>query len=149
MPDAARAVNVFQPNSENATDRLGRLKKRLDFLRVARHGRSRAMPGLVLQVGKRERRDGMRESDDGIRIGFTVTRKIGNAVVRNRVRRRLRAVADAVMPDLAAPGHDYVLIGRAGTVHRPFDALTRDLKRALRALRTTRAIGEIDEKSDR
>jgi ribonuclease P protein component len=61
-----------------------------------------------------------------------VTKKIGNAVVRNRAKRRLREVARAVLPLYGTPGHDYVLIGRDATLTRPFTSLIDDLKQALR-----------------
>lgn len=115
-----------------------RLKRRREFLHVARAGRKWAAPGLVLQVVDRHggkvptAADGANASD--IRIGFTVTRKVGGAVVRNRARRRLRAAAETVMPRHAAGGRDYVVIGRAGTLRRPFTALVGDLETALRKL---------------
>ena len=115
-----------------------RLKRRREFLHVARAGRKWAAPGLVLQVLDRHRgpKSGTSEGndEDDIRIGFTVTRKVGGAVVRNRARRRLRAAAETVMPRHAAGGHDYVVIGRAGTLRRPFAALVDDLETALRKL---------------
>lgn len=67
-------------------------------------------------------------------MGFTVSRKVGKAVQRNRARRRLRAAAEIVMPDLAREGHDFVVIGRAATLKRPFASLVRDLKKALMEL---------------
>jgi len=85
------------------------------------------MPGLVLQA--RDRGDG-----GPARVGFTVTRKVGNAVTRNRVRRRLREAVRLTMPPLARPGFDYVVIGRLGTIARPFDLLREDLHRALDAV---------------
>lgn len=69
-----------------------------------------------------------------MRVGFTVSRKVGNAVARNRARRRLRAAVDRVMPTRARPGHDFVVIGRAGTLTRPFDSLVGDLTTALHRL---------------
>lgn len=75
-----------------------------------------------------------RHRDDGasdIRIGFTATRRIGGAVVRNRAKRRLREAARRLAPDHALPGCDYVLIARAGTVSRPWDQLLDDVKTAL------------------
>lgn len=110
-----------------------RLKRRSDFLRVAAAGRKWVAPGLILQVRPRSEKDTppVREP---IRIGFTVSRRVGGAVVRNRARRRLRAVADSVMPAHAAEGRDYVVIGRAGTVRRGFAELTGDLETALRRL---------------
>ena len=88
------------------------------------------MPGLILQALRRPA-----ASDGGApRIGFTASRKVGIAVVRNRARRRLRAAVDQVMPLHAAAGHDYVLVARAGTVSRPFAALLADLEGALKRL---------------
>ena len=83
------------------------------------------MPGFVLQV--RDRADG----DPASRIGFTVTKKIGNAVVRNRMKRRLRALARDLLPAGGIAGSDHVLIGRAGGVERAFATLHEELARAL------------------
>ena len=70
-----------------------------------------------------------------MRVGFTVTKKIGNAVQRNRIKRRFRAAAREVLPELAEPGHDYVLIARPAALHRPWAALLDDLRRALKHAR--------------
>lgn len=71
------------------------------------------------------------EDGQGVRAGFTATKKLGNAVVRNRVKRRLREVVRLVFPLFAKPGFDYVVIGREATASRPFALLVDDLKRAL------------------
>ena len=125
---------------------LDRLKKRREFLRVARGGRKAVTPGLVLQA----RRAAETESGS-VRVGFTVSRKVGGAVARNRVRRRLRAVAEQVLAERALPGRDYVLIGRAGTLARPYEALVRDMETALRRIEQTggRRGGETDGTSRR
>ena len=105
---------------------LATLTERADFLRAARAGRA-AMPGFVLQA--RERAKGEAE---GIRVGFTCSKKVGNAVARNRAKRRLREAARVVIPRRGRDGWDYVLIGRAEvTASQPFDALCADLERAL------------------
>ena len=83
----------------------------------------------MLQV--RERRDG----DPSKRVGFTVTKKIGGAVVRNRMKRRLRALAREILPASGFAGADHVLIGRAGGVERDFALLRVELLRALQRLR--------------
>ena len=83
------------------------------------------MPGFVLLV--RDRGDG----DPTPRIGFTVTKKIGGAVVRNRMKRRFRALARELMPTGALSGADHVLIGRSGGVERDFAQLRDELTRAL------------------
>lgn len=108
---------------------LDRLKKRREFLRVAAGGRKRVMPGLILQARPSEG-GGAR----GPRVGFTVSRKVGNAAVRNRARRRLRAAAEAVLTERGRSGCDYVLIGRAATPARPYAALVGDLEAALQAI---------------
>lgn len=83
------------------------------------------MPGFVLLV--RSRGDG----DPGIRVGFTVTKKIGGAVVRNRMKRRFREMARVLLPEQGVAGADHVLIGRAGGVERDFTQLSADLAKAL------------------
>lgn len=83
------------------------------------------MPGFVLQV--RDRAD----RDPAPRIGFTVTRKIGNAVVRNRMKRRFRALARELLPGLGIAGADHVLIGRAGGVERDYATLRDEFRAAL------------------
>ena len=111
--------------------RLDRLRRRAEFLRVA-GGRRWAAPGLVLQVRRRE----PPEAGDALaRIGFTVSRKVGKAVERNRARRRLRAAANEVLPMHALPGLDYVIVGRRQTLERPFPDLVADLGQAMQRLR--------------
>ncbi len=83
------------------------------------------MPGFVLLV--RDRKD----DDPAMRVGFTVTRKIGNAVTRNRMKRRFRALAREILPESGIAGADHVLIGRAGGVERDFAILREELRRAL------------------
>jgi ribonuclease P protein component len=76
-----------------------------------------------------------RDDDAKTQVGYTASKKIGNAVLRNRAKRRLREAARAVMPGLARPGWDYVLVARPqATVSRPFDDLKRDLQAALAAV---------------
>jgi ribonuclease P protein component len=116
---------VSVPGTPSAQVKVSRLVKRADFLRLSR-GRRWSAAGLVLQMAPTP------EPTAALRVGFTATKKLGNAVVRNRVKRRLREAARAVLPLLGAPGHDYVLIGREATVARPFAQLIDDLKRALR-----------------
>lgn len=103
------------------------IKKRSDFLAAAKSRRQSA-PAFLLQ--------GRDRGDDGpARVGFTCSKKIGNAVTRNRAKRRMREIARLCLPQHARPGWDYVLVGRPGvTVSRDFALLREDLTRALRKL---------------
>ena len=87
------------------------------------------MPGFVLLV--RPRDDGNEE----LRVGFTVTRKVGNAVVRNRMRRRFRELARELLPACGIPGADFVMIGRAGGIERDFGLLRQELAKAIEKAR--------------
>jgi ribonuclease P protein component len=101
-----------------------RLKRRAEFLRVASRGRKAAVHGLVLQALHRD--------DSGpARIGFTVTKKVGNAVIRNRTRRRLKEAARLLLRERDLAAVDLVVIGRDTTRFRPFPELMDDLDRAL------------------
>lgn len=107
---------------------MDRLKKRREFLAVAA-GHKWAAPGLVLQA--RARGSDCDDKAPSARVGFTVTKKVGSAVIRNRAKRRLRAAAAEVLPILANPGYDYVLVGRAATLERAWPDLLGDLRAAL------------------
>jgi ribonuclease P protein component len=105
--------------------RLEVLKTRPEFLAAARGLRS-ATPGFVLQAHRPA------EAHQGIRVGYTCSKKVGNAVARNRAKRRLREVARQVLPDHGRAGWNYVLIGRhQTTADLPLTTLCRDLERAL------------------
>ena len=105
------------------------LKRRQDFVAAAR-GPSQATPGMVVQARNRQ--------DSGVpRLGFTCTKKIGNAVTRNRSKRRMREAAKLVLGGQAQSGFDYVLIGRMATATRSFADLQKDLTSALKRLHAT------------
>jgi ribonuclease P protein component len=104
-----------------------RLRRRSEFLAAA-SGAKVATPAFVLQARRR---------DDGgpVRVGFTVSKKVGNSPERNRVRRRLREVVRLAAADALRDGQDYVLIGRRPALSLPFERLSEDFERALRRLR--------------
>jgi ribonuclease P protein component len=109
------------------------LKKRADFLRAAR-GIRRVQGAITLETCPAPLTDALPEALPGrLRVGFTASKKIGNAVTRNRAKRRLRAAAPQLLPLLGRPGHDYVLVARGTTVARPFPALLSDITTALKA----------------
>lgn len=114
------------------TPKIERLKKRREFLKVAGEGSKVVASTLVLQ--------GLKSTPDSepsgltIRVGFTATKKLGNAVVRNRIRRRLRAAARQVIAEQGRAGWDYVMIGRHDALTAPFPIILRDLGYGMRRL---------------
>jgi ribonuclease P protein component len=128
--DPGRPQGAEQPPRPRPQEaqRLTTLKKRADFL-AANGGRRVSTPGFVLLV--RDRKD----SDPAIRVGFTVTKKIGGAVIRNRMKRRFRALSREVVPVKGFPGSDHVMIGRAKGIERDFGLLRNELSDALDGLR--------------
>lgn len=106
------------------------LTKRADFLKAAK-GKRQHTTGFVVQARRRT----SDEPPGGIRVGYTCSKKVGNAVARNRAKRRLREIARAVLPAHGQNGYDYVLIGRASeTAKRKFETLKADLIQALNVL---------------
>ena len=125
---------------------LHTLRVRREFLAVAK-GDKQVRRGLVLQARQRDvnaktdldtASGPTSDADTAIRFGLTATKKIGNAVIRNRTRRRLRVLAHEILSAHGQPGYDYVLIGRAATKHRTWDGLRTDLRSALKKLHMTR-----------
>ncbi len=114
-----------------ASGGVERLRRRADYLRVQAAERRIALPGLLLQAAP--------GATGCCRVGFTASRKVGNAVTRNRARRRLKALAGEILPKHAMSGHDYVLVARQATPLRDYGALRRDLEAALKKLKLWQA----------
>ena len=108
---------------------MDHLQKRADFLRAAR-GIRRVEGAITLETCPTPQDQAL---PGRLRVGFTASKKIGNAVARNRAKRRLRAAASQLLPLLGRERHDYVLVARGTTVARPFPALLSDITTALKA----------------
>jgi ribonuclease P protein component len=119
---------------------LGALKVRQEYLNVAASGVRGVARGLILQQGpitKSDKGGGVEEDEKGqiSRIGITVTKKVGNAVERNFVKRRLRVLARTVLATNISQSADYVLVGRRAALKRTFDELSRDVLEAIKRLK--------------
>lgn len=112
---------------------MERLRQRADFLAAATGPRA-PVSGFVLQALNRR-------EEGPVRVGFTVSKKVGNAVERNRVRRRLREMVRLARQAPMQPGHDYVLIGRRSALGLPFERLVEDFTRALGRVHGTPGTG--------
>ena len=122
-PQAAQRLTLAQTTAFARERTLQRLRQRADFLAAATGGRA-PVSGFVLQALNRR-------EDGPVRVGFTVSKKVGNSPERNRVRRRLREMVRLSPPTEMRPGYDYVLIGRRAALDLPFERLTEDFARAL------------------
>ena len=111
---------------------MQRIKRRQDFVAAAK-ALYQAQTSIVLQF--RDRQD-----SSAARIGFTCTKKLGNAVTRNRIKRRIKEAARLALPQLARNGADYVVIGRSAAENRPFELLQSDLISAMQRLHAKAAI---------
>ena len=144
----ALAIERLRPQNGSQSlerPRLERLRRRSDFLAAARSGRKSATRSLVLQANRRPHHAGpsngaAQDPDKSAptRLGFTVSRKVGNAVERNRVRRRLREAVRLHAVPLVRPGYDYVVIGRRGALAASFSAIVKDLQSAFRRVHADR-----------
>src|SRR6185437_1208629 len=120
---------------------LVRLKNRADFLRVAATRRRAVRDGLILQVAPQPEADQSELEIGELRVGYTASKRVGNEVVRNRAKRRLRAAAAEILARDGRKGTDYVLIARADTPSRPYRDLVGDLASALRQVERRRGEG--------
>ena len=117
---------------------LSSLRVRRDYLAAAKakEADKQVRRGLVLQARMRHADE---PAETPIRFGLTASKKTGNAVTRNRIRRRLRALALSVLPQYGRKGYDYVMIGRIHTPQRSWSALQKDLSSALKAIHTDKS----------
>jgi ribonuclease P protein component len=107
---------------------MERLRQRADFLAAAAGVKAPSSTFVLQMLQRRE--------DGPVRVGFTVSKKAGGAVERNRIRRRLREVVRLSSPSRMRPGHDYVLIGRRAALGAPFGRIKEEFERALRRVHT-------------
>jgi ribonuclease P protein component len=125
MTPSEEALETAKALPVAVSARLAVMKTRANFVAASK---ARYQTAISLTVQMRDRRDG----DDSVRVGFTCSKKVGNAVARNRAKRRLREIARLDLPHLAKAGHDYVLIGKKDvTANRDFESLRADFAKAL------------------
>ena len=132
LPAAVADASVFRPNRAGRFGLvlMNRILKRADFLAAAKAARANS---AHFSLQARDRKD-----DSAVRLGLTVTKKVGNAVVRNRIRRRLRAAARAVLPQAGKDGFDYVVVARRAALTADFSELTGGLENTIKQVHKTR-----------
>ena len=115
------------------------LKKRSEYLKIASTTLKCVTPGLILQ-GRNHTSEEIKSGNlSDLRIGFTVSKKVGNAVARNRVKRRLKSVVREILVTKSPKNLDLVIIGRQNTLNRPFSNLVTDLERAIQKIQTLKS----------
>jgi len=122
------------PPADRGRFEIGRLKRRPEFLAVAGVRRKWVAPGVILQARRHDDRQHPPAPGPAVRFGLTASKKVGNAVARNRARRRLRAAAMELLSAHGAPGYDLVLIARTETLVRGWGDLKADLTTGLKRL---------------
>lgn len=136
-------TQVPEKDAQHEPQKISVLAKRRDFLRIASGRKKWVSNGMIVQVARRPEQEGAEEglqaADDvsGIRVGYTASKKVGNAVKRNRAKRRLRQVVHQVLGTKGVKGHDYVLIARTACLDMSFDQLIRDFRWCLKRLNGT------------
>ncbi len=116
--------------AEKNMQKISVLAKRKDFLRVAAVNKKWVSDSMIVQVAKREEQD-----TPGIGVGYTASKRVGNAVQRSRAKRRLREVVRQILWDKGEQGHDYVVIARTAILEMSFDQLIRDFSWCLKRLK--------------
>jgi ribonuclease P protein component len=140
-PDACVSASG---RNDSEQPRVSRLKRRADFQRAAK-GRRARMEAFALQANRR-----VADDDCGARVGFTVTKKLGGATVRNRIRRRLKEALRLSSGLETRADHDYVLMAQREALGRRFDLLLADLKRAFSLVHSSSApMGRARQSNDR
>ena len=123
--------------------RLNTLKKSVEFRRV-RGGQRSGTDSFLIETKSRQTPStsvpGAIETTD-TRFGFTITKKLGGAVVRNKIRRRLKSVVRALDADTVSAGYDYVVVARRGVLAQPYASLAADFRRALEKIHRAAAVG--------
>lgn len=145
---APRDGNVYQPDRlcgedvsaasprQGRAPRIVRLKRRQEFLATAASGRRWVTPWFILQAAMRPGEADAFPQDIG--LGFTASRRVGNAVARNRAKRRLREASRLLLPEVFVPLHNYVIIARSAVLTCPFQTLIDDLDKAFRRVLTAK-----------
>ena len=121
---------------KNSLPEIKRINNRSEFLFISKYGKKAISGGIILQVINLQESEIQKNSNEVIRLGYIVTKKIGKSVIRNKIKRRIRAGARKILANFAKPGYDYVLIGRKKVVDYSFDRINSELLYLLRNTNT-------------